>query len=58
MLPNEAYKQFKEIYLKEFGVLISDEEVVKKANDFMDLFKMLARPDQKNIDTLERGSVK
>lgn len=57
MLPAKAYQQFREIYLKEFGILISDEQVVKKANDFMELFKVLAQPDQKHIDTLERVSV-
>lgn len=58
MLPTEAYNQFKEIYFKQFNVYISDEEVAKKANDFMEMFKVLAQPDQKDIDTLERGSVK
>ncbi|KKP39961.1 MAG: hypothetical protein UR29_C0003G0002 [Candidatus Woesebacteria bacterium GW2011_GWC2_33_12] len=58
MLPTEAYQQFKEIYFKQFSVSLSDEEVVKKANDFIEMFKVLAQPDQKDIDTLERVSVK
>jgi len=43
MLPTVAIKEFKEIYFKEFGIKLSEEETIKKANDFMDLFKVLVK---------------
>jgi hypothetical protein len=52
MLPTEAYQQFKEIYFKQFGVHISDQEVIKKANDFIEMFKVLVQPDKKTIDSI------
>lgn len=39
MLPQKAIQEFKIIYLKIFGVELSDEEATKKANNFVDLYK-------------------
>lgn len=44
MLPKEAVDEFKKIYEKEFGKKLSDKAAVKKANDFMRLYKILVKP--------------
>lgn len=38
MLPQTAVKEFKEIYLKEEGVHLSDAEAEEAANQIFDLF--------------------
>ena len=40
MLPQEAIEQFKEIYLKRYGVKLSDEEASSRANNLFNLYKV------------------
>ena len=42
-LPEKAIDQFKEIYLKEFGIELSQVEAARKAIDLFNLFKILLR---------------
>jgi hypothetical protein len=45
MLPPEAIKEYKALYLKRFGVELSDEEASFRANNLADLYKaVLSEP--------------
>lgn len=46
MLPKQAIDEFKNIYFKEEGVMLSDSETVALANNMMNLFKMLVKQPQ------------
>lgn len=39
MLPKEAITEYKVIYQKLYGVLLSDEEATLRANNLVDLYK-------------------
>ena len=39
MLPQEAIEEFKKLYLARFGVALSDEEAVRRANNLVGLYK-------------------
>ena len=39
MLPKKAIEEFKKIYKKSYGVELSDEEAVDKANRLVNLYK-------------------
>ena len=39
MLQKEAIEEFKQIYKKEFGVDLSDEEASYRANNLLNLYK-------------------
>lgn len=39
-----AIEEFKEIYYKEFGTTISDEEAEEKGTNLISLFKIIYRP--------------
>ncbi len=41
MLADKAIQQFKEIYLKHFGVELSDEEASLRANKLVNLYRTL-----------------
>lgn len=43
-LSKEAIKEFKEIYHKEFGEVISDEEAQEMGGGLLSLFKVIYRP--------------
>lgn len=50
MLPVEAIKEFKEIYLNKYGVKLSDAEAVFRANNLINLYKTtLSGEEVKNI---------
>ncbi len=38
MLPKEAIKEFKKLYLKHYGIELSDEEASYRANNLVALF--------------------
>jgi len=42
-LSKKAIKEFKEIYYKEFGKIISDEEAQEKGQSLLSLFKIIYR---------------
>ena len=49
MLPPEAIKEFKELYLKKYKVVLNDKDATKKAYDFYNLMKSLIKKvDVKN----------
>ena len=39
MLPTEAIEEFKQIYKKEFGIEISDEESLRRASNLVNLYR-------------------
>ena len=41
-LPREAIEEFKEIYRKEFGEELSDDEASRKANNLIELFQVIS----------------
>jgi hypothetical protein len=43
-LSKEAIEEFKEIYEKEFGKSISDEEAQEMGRNLLSLFKIIYRP--------------
>ena len=43
-LSKEAIKEFKEIYYKESGKIISDEETQEMGQSLISLFKIIYRP--------------
>ena len=53
-LPPEAIGEFKVIYKKEFGILLSDEDAREKAESFLEFMEIVARP----IDKRAAGSFK
>jgi hypothetical protein len=38
MLPKEAIKEFKKLYLKNYGIQLSDEEATHRANNLVALY--------------------
>ncbi len=54
MLPDEAYKQFKEICLKR-GISLSDEKTVEEANNLISLFKILRLKDKPKLKLASFG---
>lgn len=42
LLPEEAYKEYKNIYIKEMGCVPSEKEIVEGANNLIKLFKMFS----------------
>jgi hypothetical protein len=45
----EAVAEFKEIYKKEFGVELSDEEATSKATGLLNLFDIIYKPISKEM---------
>lgn len=43
-LSETAIKEFKEIYYKEFGAILSDKEAEEKGTNLISLFKIIYRP--------------
>lgn len=44
-LTPEELKELKELYKKELGLDVSDEEAIKHAEQFVNLLKVVYRPD-------------
>lgn len=49
-ISKEALEKFKEIYRKEYGKDISDEEALKQATSLLRLMKIIYRPIPKDTD--------
>ena len=47
MLPKQAIDEFKQIYLSEEGIQLSDQEAVVLGNNMMNLFKILTKTASK-----------
>lgn len=41
MLPPEAIEEFKEIYLRNYGVELSDDEASARAGNLMNLYRVV-----------------
>ena len=55
-LPREAIEEFKEIYKKEFGEELPDDETSQKANNLIELFQIIAeveRPENSSREELD-----
>lgn len=59
-ISQDAIKEFKEIYYKEFGSILSDEEAEEKGTNLISLFKIIYRqiPDEeeKKDERLHKSS--
>lgn len=53
-LSKKAIKEFKEIYRKEFGETISDEDAEEKGQRLLSLFKIIYRPIPQDYDEHEK----
>lgn len=47
MLPKQAIEEFKQIYLSEEGLQLSDQEAVVLGNNMMNLFRILTKTASK-----------
>ena len=46
MLPKEALNEFKQIYRKEYGIDLSDEEAQRRVNNLMAFYRAVLEEDQ------------
>lgn len=44
MLTPEAISEFKQIYLKHYGILLDDQQALDLGIKLVELFKVIARP--------------
>lgn len=44
MISPEAIAEFKQIYLKHYGTMLTDEQVLDLGTKLIELFKVIARP--------------
>lgn len=54
MLSKQAVEEYKQIYIKEFGIKLNDTEVNEQANRLLNFFKLLIEIDQRNKDKLPK----
>lgn len=47
-LPEDAIKEYKQIYKKQYGVEITDAEAQEQATNLLEFFKLLISIDKKN----------
>jgi len=47
MLPNDAVKEFKDLYRQQFGVALSDAEAARRANNVMRLYRAVLLPTRR-----------
>lgn len=52
-----ALEELKQIYLKHYGILLTDEQVLDLGIKLVDLFKVIARPILK-VDNKKQKSTK
>lgn len=45
MISNDLLEKFKRLYLEKYKIFLSDEEALQMATDFLNLMKILMRPD-------------
>ena len=59
MLTKEAIKEFKKLYLKNYGIELSDEEATRRANNFVALYSAVyGNNSQSQINTEENIKTK
>ena len=54
-LSEEAIEEFKDIYYREFGRIISDEEAQEMGHNLLSLFKIIYRPIPEDEDQMTNG---
>jgi len=54
-LSKEAIEEFKDIYYREFGRKISDEEAQEMGQNLLSLFKIIYRPIPEDEDQMTNG---
>ena len=47
MLPKQAIEEFRQIFLREEGILLSDQEAVALGNNLINLFRVLTKTASK-----------
>jgi hypothetical protein len=57
MLPPDAIKEFREIYLKIYGIELLEEEAVLRANNLVTLYQIVLedKPQVNNYNEYESG---
>jgi len=53
MLPQDAINEFKDLYRKQYGVVLSDTEAARRANNLMRLYRAVLKP---STSVLEQAS--
>lgn len=48
MITSELLDKFKSLYKEQFNITLSDEEATHMATEFLNLMKVLLRPEPKN----------
>ena len=51
MLPKEAIKEFQEIWKREFGEEISEEEASRRGIELIELFQLIAPKEEDLLNT-------
>jgi hypothetical protein len=58
MLPKEAIKEYKRLYEKRFGVILSDAEASFRANNLVNLYRATLGPESpgatKKVEVIRR----
>lgn len=49
MLPKQAIDEYKELYKKRFGVILSDAEASFRANNLVNLYKAVLGPERSEL---------
>ena len=57
MLPQEAIEEYKKLYEKRFGIKLSDEEAVFRANNLVKLYKAVYGASSPQISELPNDQV-
>ncbi|MFZ4500585.1 MAG: hypothetical protein ACOYMZ_03825 [Minisyncoccia bacterium] len=58
MLPQQAIEEYKELYRKRFGVVLSDAEAVLRANRLVNLYKAVLGPESHQVGIVEKSNNK
>lgn len=49
MISKELLEKFKKLYLEKYGIKLTDEQATKDATDFLNLMRILVKPDPNEI---------
>ena len=55
MISDESLNEFKKLYMKRYGIELSKEEALKKANSLLNLYRAVYKPALKiNINNAKK----
>lgn len=57
MLPKEAIDEYKELYQKRFGAILSDEEALFRANNLLGLYRAVLGPESLEVGRVDKNNV-